>query len=158
MQRQSAPMRMTASWIHGRAESHARYIAAIRAFQNEDDPYPFVAFFCLNLTERLERVLGLLTGVNEPDEPWRVSGIGGFLDGDDDIPKYHPSGHADTLDDTLGSAILELLRESPSMTQGEIADRVGKSVPTVKRAMRRLVESGAIARTGGKRYGSWEVR
>ena len=42
------------------AESRARYIAAIRAFQGDDDPYPFVAFFCLNLAERLEKVLGLL--------------------------------------------------------------------------------------------------
>ena len=57
----------------------------------------------------------------------------------------------------MESAILELLRESPSMTQGEIAERVDKSVPTVKRAMKRLVDSGAIRRSGGKRYGSWEV-
>ena len=39
--------------INIQAESRARYIAAIRAFQLEDDPYPFVAFFCLTLHERL---------------------------------------------------------------------------------------------------------
>lgn len=144
--------------VNIQAESRARYIAAIRAFQNEDDPYPFVAFFCLNLAERLEKVLGLLTGASEPDEPWRVSGVGGFLDGDNGSSKYHPGERTDTLDDTLESAILELLCESPSMTQNEIADRVGKSVPTVKRAMKKLVKSGAIVRIGGKRYGSWEVR
>lgn len=47
--------------INIQAESRARYIAAIRAFQLEDDPYPFVAFFCLTLHERLEKVLDLLT-------------------------------------------------------------------------------------------------
>ena len=47
--------------INIQAESRARYIAAIRAFQLEDDPYPFVAFFCLTLRERLEKVLDLLT-------------------------------------------------------------------------------------------------
>ena len=47
--------------INIQAESRARYIAAIRAFQLEDDPYPFAAFFCLTLQERLEKVLDLLT-------------------------------------------------------------------------------------------------
>lgn len=144
--------------VNIQAESRARYIAAIRAFQNEDDPYPFVAFFCLNLAERLERVSGLLTGANEPDGPWRISGVGDFLNGDDEGSKCHLREHDDTLDDTLEKAVLGLLRESPSMTQGEIAERVGKSVPTVKRAMKKLTDSGAISRTGGKRYGSWEVR
>lgn len=48
--------------VNIQAESRARYIAAIRAFQVDDDPYPFVAFFCLNLKERLEKVLSLLGG------------------------------------------------------------------------------------------------
>ena len=47
--------------INIQAESRARYIAAIRAFQLEDDPYPFAVFFCLTLQERLEKVLDLLT-------------------------------------------------------------------------------------------------
>ena len=47
--------------INIQAESRARYIAAIRAFQLEDDPYPFVAFFSFTLRERLEKVLDLLT-------------------------------------------------------------------------------------------------
>lgn len=42
------------------AESRARYIAALRTFQIEDNPYPFTAFFCLNLAERLERGIELL--------------------------------------------------------------------------------------------------
>lgn len=46
--------------VNIQAESRARYIAAIRAFQVDDDPYPFVAFFCLNLKDRLEKVLSLL--------------------------------------------------------------------------------------------------
>lgn len=46
--------------VNIQAESRARYIAAVRAFQVDDDPYPFVAFFCLNLKDRLEKVLSLL--------------------------------------------------------------------------------------------------
>lgn len=48
--------------VNIQAESRMRYIAAIRAFQLDDDPYPFVAFFCMNLAERLERVAALLGG------------------------------------------------------------------------------------------------
>ncbi len=51
--------------INIQAESRARYITAIRAFQLEDDPYPFVAFFCLTLQERLKKVLGLLVDYKE---------------------------------------------------------------------------------------------
>lgn len=47
--------------VNIQAESRARYIAAIRAFQVDDDPYPFVAFFCFNLKDRLEKVLSLLS-------------------------------------------------------------------------------------------------
>lgn len=143
--------------VNIQAESRARYITAIRAFQEDDDPYPFVAFFCLNLAERLERVLELLAAGAQAGVEWRVSGVGDYLDSpestDSGIPKYHD----DTLDDTLENAILSLVREDPSIGQGEIAEKVGKSVPTVKRAMKRMSDAGIIRRIGGKRFGSWEV-
>ena len=59
--------------INIQAESRARYIAAIRAFQLEDDPYPFVAFFCLTLHERLEKILDLLTERQEDKVPPRFA-------------------------------------------------------------------------------------
>jgi hypothetical protein len=69
--------------VNIQAESRARYIAAIRAFQEADDPYPFAAFFCLNLVERLQKVLGLLTGSGDGAAEWRASGLEGYLSGDD---------------------------------------------------------------------------
>ena len=143
--------------VNIQAESRARYIAAIRAFQEDDDPYPFVAFFCLNLAERLEKVLGLLEDREHAGGEWRVSGIGDYLDSPGNAGSETPKYHGDTLDDTLESAILSLIREDPSIGQGEIAEKVGKSVPTVKRAMRHMSDAGIIRRIGGKRYGSWEV-
>ena len=65
--------------------------------------------------------------------------------------------HVDTLDDTFESAILAPLRDDPSMQQAEIAERIGKSLPTVKRAMKRLSDSGAVRRVGGRRFGKWEI-
>lgn len=54
--------------VNIQAESRVRYIRAIRAFQLEDDPFPFVAFFCQNLLERLERVAALLGGARSGGE------------------------------------------------------------------------------------------
>lgn len=139
--------------VNIQAESRARYIAAIRAFQEQNDPYPFVAFFCVNLAERLEKVLGLLSKNADPAAGYNASGIDSYLGAREEAPKYH----VDTLNDTLESAILAILREDPSTPQSEIAERVGKSLPTIKRAMKHLSESGAIRRVGGKRFGRWEL-
>ena len=43
--------------VNIQAESRAHYIAAIRSFQCDDDPYPFAAFFCQCVEERLEFVI-----------------------------------------------------------------------------------------------------
>ena len=97
--------------------------------------------------------MGLLSKGAESTESPGVSGIGSYLESGEETPKYH----VDTLDDTLESAILKLLWSDSSMSQAEIAERVGKSLPTVKRAMKRLSDSGAVRRVGGKRFGKWEV-
>lgn len=73
---------------------------------------------------------------------------------DSKVPKYQ----VDTLDDTLGRKILVLLKEKPAITQNEIAVYLGISVPSVKRNMKKLLESGHIVRNGGRRYGYWEVK
>ena len=69
-------------------------------------------------------------------------------------PKYQ----RDTLADTLADKIIALLTESPTLTQEELAESVKVSVPSVKRAMKILSDSGRIVRVGGKRYGHWEVK
>ena len=43
--------------INIQAESRQRYINALRSFQLEDDPFPFVEFFCRNLEQRQSRIL-----------------------------------------------------------------------------------------------------
>ena len=73
--------------VNIQAESRARYIAAIRAFQENDDPYPFAMFFCLNLAERLEKVLSLLTTGNTSVAARGHSDIGDFLHESDDPDK-----------------------------------------------------------------------
>lgn len=70
------------------------------------------------------------------------------------IPKYQ----SDPLGDTLGEKIVVLLKEKPTITQSEIAMYFGISVPSIKRTMKKLLESGHIVRKGGRRYGHWEVK
>lgn len=48
--------------VNIQAESRARYISALRSFQLDDDPFPFVTFFCSNLCDRLSRTEQQLLG------------------------------------------------------------------------------------------------
>ena len=54
-------------------------------------------------------------------------------------------------------AIIELLRENPKITLSEVAEKIGKSLRTVKTVIKDLQEKGLIERVGGKKNGSWKV-
>lgn len=68
-----------------------------------------------------------------------------------------PKDQIDTLDDTLESRIVALLRKDAAVTQEEIAVSLSVSVSSVKRAMKKLVENKRVVRKGGKRFGYWEI-
>ena len=57
----------------------------------------------------------------------------------------------------LDFEVLRLLKENPVYTREEIAQKVGKTVRTVQRALDRLKEDGKIVRIGNKVSGYWEV-
>lgn len=59
-----------------------------------------------------------------------------------------------TLDET---AILQILSKSPSLTQRELAGKIGKSERTVKTLTKKLQEKGLLQRKNGKRNGHWEL-
>jgi Fic family protein len=65
--------------INIQAESRTRYIAAIQAFQTEEDPYPFVTFFCINLNDRLNKIIEMLEPNNEAPHDVGTSAINDFL-------------------------------------------------------------------------------
>lgn len=54
-------------------------------------------------------------------------------------------------------AILNVIRENPTIKQEEIAQIIGKSLRTVKTKMIEMQEKGLIARKNGKRNGEWEI-
>ena len=63
-----------------------------------------------------------------------------------------------TLNCTLDELkILKILIEEPAITQAQLADRLNKSLRTVKSNMAKLKEKGYIKRTNGRRFGHWDV-
>ena len=58
---------------------------------------------------------------------------------------------------TREQIILEILEKQPKITLQEIADKIGKSLRTVKMSIKALQESGKIERVGGKKEGSWKI-
>ena len=53
--------------------------------------------------------------------------------------------------------ILSLLKENPSYTKEELAEKIGKSRATVTRILAKLVDEGKIKRVGSNKTGHWEV-
>ena len=51
-----------------------------------------------------------------------------------------------------------ILQNNPSITLQEIADTIGKSLRTVKIAIKSLQERDLVERVGGKKNGSWKVK
>ncbi len=54
--------------------------------------------------------------------------------------------------------ILDILRSDPEITLQQIADKIGRSLRTVKMTMKTLQEQGIVERVGGKKSGSWKVK
>ena len=54
-------------------------------------------------------------------------------------------------------AVLDLIKNNPSVKQTELAEQTGKSVRSIKRIIDSLKEKQYIRRVDGKRYGKWEV-
>jgi ATP-dependent DNA helicase RecG len=55
------------------------------------------------------------------------------------------------------AAILRMLGEQPEMSVAELAERLGKVPSTIERAVRKLRESGRLARIGPDKGGHWQV-
>lgn len=53
--------------------------------------------------------------------------------------------------------ILSLLKENPSYTKEELAEKIGKSRATVTRILSKLVDEGKIKRIGSNKTGHWEI-
>lgn len=71
------------------------------------------------------------------------------------IPQSDSSNVA--LDDALALRILDVLIEEPTVSQADLAEKLGVTRRTIQRKMEELQQAGRIERVGGKRYGHWVV-
>lgn len=63
----------------------------------------------------------------------------------------------DVLDDVLKIRIIAELEQDSKLKQSALAKKLNVSLPSIQRAMKKLVEQGKIERKGGKRYGHWKI-
>ena len=93
----------------------------------------------------------------EADDPKKAekiakNGVMGLTEPGDD-----PKKHSDDPKKALEETILTLISENTSITYDQIADNLNVARVTVKRAISRLRDRGAVNRIGGKKGGYWEV-
>ena len=55
------------------------------------------------------------------------------------------------------SELLQLLRETPTITQRECANRLGWKLDLIKYYFVSLQRRGILRRVGSRRFGSWEI-
>ena len=72
----------------------------------------------------------------------------------------HQSTNSQSINknDTLENKILAAIKDNPGISQIELAERIGLTRRIVQRKMNELKSARRIIRTGGKRYGKWELR
>ena len=69
------------------------------------------------------------------------------------------NGEAENMEDVSERdiTIMEILRNNPNITLQEVADKISKSLRTVKIAVKSLQERGLVERVGGKKNGTWKI-
>lgn len=76
------------------------------------------------------------------------------IDYKDNMDRFMSSNNNQSLEE---QAILNIIRENPSIRQEEIAARINKSLRTVKNYMADMKNKGLIERKNGKRNGEWII-
>jgi ATP-dependent DNA helicase RecG len=73
------------------------------------------------------------------------------------LPKFQSTAYFGALDDALVQKILEVLKQKPEISQGEMAEELGTTRRVIQKKMILLKEAGRIERIGGNRYGHWII-
>jgi predicted HTH transcriptional regulator len=58
---------------------------------------------------------------------------------------------------TVNDTVFGLIKENNTITAAEISERLGISLRTVKRNIKKLKDNGMIDRVGSDKTGSWKV-
>ncbi len=132
----------------GEYDFHAPYYIISMMLHDKDGVYETMEFL-----EKLLRNLLLDEHHELHNREMHISGK--FLLGHDE-PINDPINDPIKLDERE-KQIIELLRDEANLTRKEIAERLGCSDSTVKRALQSMVEKGAIKRIGSNKKGEWII-
>ena len=73
------------------------------------------------------------------------------------IPNVQNEHLDEHLEYTLENRILTAFRNNPQITYADLETMLGASRSSLRRAIQKLTDDGKVLRTGGKRFGKWEV-
>lgn len=111
-------------------DNQAGYYAALEAADQQSDSTPFIVF----MLEVIEDTLIKNAPANaSQDAPVNLKEL------------------------KTPEAILACVRENSDVTRREMAERIGKDLRTIGRAIKRLQESGRLRRVGSDKTGHWEI-
>ena len=96
-------------------------------------------------------------GSKVPNEDSKVPNEGSKVPNEDSKVPNEDSKVPNDQDDNLEQQIIVLLKQDPSCTLNELADKTGSSRRTISRITKKLVDDGIIERKKGKRFGLWQV-
>lgn len=111
-------------------DNQAGYYAALEAADQQSDSTPFVVFMLEVIEDTLIK----------------------------NAPTSAPGNAPVNLNELkTPEAILACVGENNDVTRREMAERIGKDLRTIGRAIKRLQESGRLRRVGSNKTGHWEV-
>ncbi len=68
------------------------------------------------------------------------------------------SGETKTSEKTTVEKVVEEIKNDPSITQKQLADRLGLSYAGIRYVMKKLQEEGILERTGSTKKGRWIIK
>lgn len=110
-------------------DNQQQYYQALEQADEEADSTPFIHFMLSVIAETLTQNASANASINAPIN----------------VP-------INTED-----AVLKLLKENSHFTRQQLADKLGKDIRTIGRALAKLQESGKVQRIGSNKTGHWEV-
>lgn len=111
-----------------------QYYEALEKADQQADSTPFIHFMLSVIAQTLVQNASVNASVNAP------------------------ANKVDLTELKTPDAIITLLTANPELTRQQLADRIGKDIRTIARAIAKLQQTGKIQRIGSAKTGHWEVQ
>jgi len=116
-------------------EHQQQYYETLEEADQQADSTPFIHFMLSVIAQTLAQNASVNASINAP------------VNKDIDVTELKTP-----------EAIIALLTANPDLTRQQLADRIGKDIRTIARAIAKLQQAGKIQRIGSAKTGHWEVQ